>query len=300
MKDRAERLKEVTKNVKNIESHLPLLVENKISESALTKLRGSVTYYIWTSLINAFPDKNFIFSNNLMWDYSELIGCLPNRTPNGLVLPKRENFLSYHGIHQAVVGLLETFKDEIELIHNPINIRLVKGNSDGKDRPKASTKLHSDIWAGEFASSLMVFLPVFGDIENIGVEFFEPPLEFYPEYVRPLRDYDEGAHFLEKSTKYDCKLKNGFMYIMDPFLLHRTFKNSQEWRLSLDFRFIPKMKLESDLEVGSKRSENYITYDEWKEIGLTKLLFTDTPIDQYDKKRESNIYAADYLMVNLK
>lgn len=186
------------------------------------------------------------------------------------------------------------------MIHNPINIRLVRGTEEGKDRPKASTKLHTDIWAGEFTNSMMVFLPVFGDIQNISVEFFEPPQSFYPDFVRPLHDYNEGSHLLEESEKYQCNLKNGFMYIMDPFLLHRTFKHSNKWRISLDFRFIPKIRLESDLDVNSKRDGNYVSYDEWKEIGLSKLLFTDTPIDQYDKKRESNIYAADYLMVNIK
>ena len=40
----------------------------------------------------------------------------------------------------------------------------------------------------------------------------------------------------ELHLKYD---DSGWIFV-DPFLLHQTYKNSDDIRISLDFRFIPK------------------------------------------------------------
>lgn len=298
--DRKNRLNNIMKGIEVI-TRCPLLHESKLQDSHVHSLRASVCYYVYVSLTNSFPQEKFTLDENVFDRYEKQIEKLVNITPNGLILPKLENFLAYHEIHKGVVNVLENYNmdDRIKLIHNPVNVRLVSGENKAGDRPKASTKLHTDIWAGEFSNSLMIFMPLMGDIANIGVDFYEPPQEFYPDYVKILDDYSEGAHFLELSDQYDCPLRNGYFYLIDSFLLHKTFKKKLGWRLSLDFRFLPKEELASDLKVDSVRNENYIPYDQWKTFGKTRLLFTDMPIDKFDSGRDKNAYAGQYNVIKL-
>lgn len=290
-KDRERRLKNIVGDIELTE-RLPLLCESKIKDTI--SLKTTINYYIWSSLVAA-TGKSFPLTDNILEDCKQEISKLPNITPNGLVLPKKDNFLAYNDIHKEVAKLLDSLgiSNRVLSIHNPINIRLVRGTHEGGTRPKASTKLHTDIWAGEFANSMMIFIPLFGDIENIGVEFFEPSDEFYPDFVRILNDYDEGKHLIENSIKYNCPLKNEFIYFIDSFLLHRTFKNSNSWRLSLDFRFQPVEEIASDLKIDTKRDENYISYDEWREIGESRILFTKTRINELDSVA-GDVYAAKF------
>src|SRR5260370_41082866 len=86
----------------------PLLAESLLTERQVYNLSGSVNYYIWVSLINAFPHKQFELHPNIL--YNDCVFDLPNVTPNGLVLPKRENYLAYHEIHRAVAAVLDSCK----------------------------------------------------------------------------------------------------------------------------------------------------------------------------------------------
>lgn len=293
--DRKDRLKDIVSNM-SIRDSFPLVYGITVPPGFMDKLCGTINYYVWVSLCSAFPSASFDLCPELLDRYQDQVSYLPNMTPNGLILPKRENFLAYHEIHKVVASLLDSYDLSTKLasIHNPINIRLVRGTSAGATRPKSSTKLHTDIWAGEYSNSMMVFIPAMGDIRNIGVEFYEPPADFYPNYVKILDDYNEGAHFIDTSNRYDCTLENGLLYVMDPFLLHKTFKRSEGWRLSLDFRFLPALSVPTDVKLDTPRDENYISYSEWRKFGFTKLLFTDTPIDVFDAARNKNAYAASY------
>ena len=300
--DRKNRLKHIVENVQ-LTTECPLLHETRVNIEHFARLKSAVIYYTYVSLTSNFPTEPFEISTDLFDRYEAHISKLANVTPNGLILPKRENYLAYHEIHKCIADILDSYQlgEKIRLIHAPVNIRLVRRSGMAADqRPKASTKLHTDIWAGEFSNSLMVFIPLLGDIDNIGVEFYEPPEDFYPAFVRVLDDYSEGAHFLERSEKYSCPLRNGYFYAMDPFLLHKTFKNADGWRLSLDFRFLPYEALESDLSLPSKRNENYIPYELWKSLGYTQLLYSEMPIDKFDDTRDKNAYAGRYEIRSLK
>ena len=236
-------------------------------------------------------------------DYnSQRVINLPNRTPNGLILPKRQNLLAYNYLHGVIVDLIEYIglHKHIDKIHNPINIRYVesKPNEVVDSRPFSSTKWHTDCWNGEPANTVMVFVPVCGDLIKNGISFCEPNPNEFMEIAKVLKDYFEGSHLLEQSKHYDIFLDNEFLYLTDPYLLHKTVKKGGSGRLSIDFRFTTSYQCFTDVEVSSKRYENYIPYSEWAKIGKSKLLCSNLNIDEFNEG-EINSYAGKYTTIDI-
>lgn len=283
--------------------HMPLLVESKVDSNVQANLQQAALNYVETSIYNYHPQK-FPKHWHCLSEYEilELLCQLPNKTPNGLILPKKHTYLSYNVLHKALVEVVKSLHipSHIQLIHNPVNIRVVSGNSNQQvdGRPRASTKVHSDIWAGEMSNTIMIFLPIMGDIRLTGIDFYEPPARFCPEYVRPLDDYEQGSNLLEESIKYDAQMKNGAVYFSDTFLLHQTMKKGGGPRLSIDFRFICD-KVETDLEFQTSRHENYIPFDEWAEYGTTKIL-VNLGDPQPSMDNSGNAYADKYTSLEVK
>ncbi len=280
---------------------MPLFHEAIIPVVLYIRLQEDCVNYILASLRAAKPNKHYFHHVDILESYEKDILALPNMTPNGLVLPKKDNFLAYNQLNKTVCEIFKTFNiDEyVQTIHTPINIRVVSGKPSNTDlRPRASSKLHSDIWAGEFTNTIMLFLTALGDIVNNGIEFYEPSQRFHTEFCKPLNDYLEGASLEFESKRYDCGLRDGFAYFTDPFLLHRTVKKSPKLRLSIDFRFIPNIKCITDSEVKTERHKNYISLDKWYEIGSDTLLYTDITVAESHAEDigPRNAYAADYVL----
>jgi hypothetical protein len=296
--DRSNRLKSILSNA-NQTVDLPLFHEVGIPERLFSSLQESCTNYMLSSLRSANPTKQYKFCENILEEYEQDIISLPNKTPNGLVLPKAEILSWYNCLHQSVAKIMSHFEldEHVASIHAPVNVRLVSGKPSTTDvRPRASCKLHSDIWAGEFSNTVMLFLTALGDIEGNGIEFLEPDRKFL-DYCHPLNDYLEGAELEKDSIKYDCGLKSGFAYFTDPFLLHRTVKKTPKLRLSIDFRFTTNIKCETDIEVNTDRHENYISLKDWYEIGTKTFLYTEATVAEAREDTTAaskNAYAAEY------
>src|SRR5206468_1154959 len=136
----------------------------------------------------------FVPREDLVETYGDWLLKLPNITPNGLVLPKEPTALAYNCVHRAVAEtLVELGLDKhFSALQFPINVRLVEGTPHDKNdqRPMAATKVHSDIWAGDPAGAIVLMLPLFGDVERLRVEYFEPR-EMPEPLVQPLKNFDE-------------------------------------------------------------------------------------------------------------
>jgi hypothetical protein len=147
----------------------------------------------------------------------------------------------------------------------------------------------------------MVFLAALGDIEGTGIEFYEPSSDFYPEFCKPLNDYNEGAHLERTSERYECQMRDGCAYFTDPFLLHRTVKKSNNLRISIDFRFVSKEICPTDVEVETNRHENYISFDEWANIGMSNSIDTEQKImDSFaENTSPQNAYPSKYTIRKL-
>jgi len=290
--DRIQRLDNIVSHL-DVKYNFPMLKGVEIGD-LYHKLSGDILNYVTqTNYIT-----NHIFAPPDIDDTKKF----KNITPNGLVLPKKENYLEYNIIHRTIAEILTSLNllQSTKKIHNPINLRLVDGRPNLKidSRPRASVKLHTDIWAGEFTDTIMIFIPVLGSMKSVPVEFFEPPDSIYPRYLKPLPKYDDGAFFEAQSTKYNVQLENGYLYIIDGFLLHKTIKTGHGSRLSIDFRFLPKESVETDKIIESPRNENYLETQDWIRIGKDRLtISSDSLHTEYDLDKTHDGYANEYKII---
>ena len=151
-----------------------------------------------------------------------------------------------------------------------------------------------------FAAAVICFLPVFGDPGALGVRWIEPKL-FPPDLARPLADFELGAHIIDGGREYDVPFDPGYIILSDPFLVHATQRDVDAMRLSVDFRFISRYQLASDEMAPGTRSENYLPYADWADIGRGHVLTTDAPLEPYTGRSETitNEYAAPFTIRSL-
>lgn len=301
LKDRKVRLANICKRLP-VSIDYPLLKGILAPNSQIKQLKKAVHYYLLESLqgSGAFLD-NSETEDDFFERHSAEIAKLPNVTPNGLILPKKENFLSFNLVQKITSQIFGSLHldEHIDKIHYPINIRIVSPHKEPSSfaRPRSSTKIHSDIWAAEPANGILMFIPLFGDM-NTSIDFFEPAT-FPEELVKPLNDFSEAAWMEKNSKKYDLSLRVGEMYITDSFLLHRTALGNRP-RLSIDFRFLAKDIIPSDLYLDTPRAENYLPMHSWNEIGTNFLAHTHNSLrDPIIPDNTKNAYAAQLSLINL-
>lgn len=302
--ERAERLHSicgrVTKGVVK-----PLLVEHLFTPTEFNILRNYVNIYLYNSLAAIKPG-HYSMAHDFLHLYEEEIADLPNITPNGLLLPKKHNFLAYNMIYQFLVPLIARMQlTDIAQIQRSINIRIINGqpNSFADTRPRSSMKLHSDIWAGEFANHLTLQIPMCGDMARNGIDLYEPGEKFYPNYVRAMDDFANGAEVRDDATKYEVPLKVGCGYFMDSFLLHQTRKGGSGLRMNLSITFITKSRVSSDLVFATERQEEYIETEKWFGFGSDRIVTTQAEPRAFDAAAMSQVrnkYAEKYEVRELK
>jgi hypothetical protein len=271
-----ERLSRIFSHL-DLMQDLPLLKSASIEPASFIRLKNAVNYFFYANLTKYFKDKQFEIADDMVERYPDEIQALPCITPNGMVVPKLETFLEYNLVYHSVTSIISSLgiDDHIYNACKNIHLRLVDGNPNPKidSRPYASVKMHSDIWVGDPVNIIQVFIPLLGDTERTGMNFFEP-LEFPEEYIRTLSDYEDGASLKSNAKKYDTVFKKGEIFFMDSFLLHQTVKRSGGLRLSIDFRLMPNDKI---LISRPEKEEaillnNYIDLDEWYDIGQRLVL----------------------------
>lgn len=229
--------------------------------------------------------------------YEEDIKVLPNITPNGLVLSKVETSCSYNQILKTagkIIGYLGIAAN-IDSIHFPVNIRLRWGSPDDYtlSRPYASTKWHSDIWAGESSENIMIHIPIFGDFKNNGISIAESQDGFFPDLVRHLDDYDEGNVITENTNSRNMEMEIGKAYMLDSFLLHKTNYGNPSFRAILSFPVVPRIKLASDIYHNPRRDENYLDVETWMQIGRKYFVTTSSRLEKYRQGDITKISYAD-------
>jgi hypothetical protein len=262
-----------------------LLIEQALPPDRFQKIRCAAAGYVSACL----------GSKKVILEDAELIDALlkrraamPNITPNGLVVPKREFVLEFNAFHKAVAAAFNDLglEDLIEAIHIPISLRVAEGRKDEERdaRPYATNKMHSDVWAGEPLDAVVVHLPLFGDAENIGVQFAEMQAEKEQEFMRVLKDYSEGSELWDHLKLYDCVMKLGNIYFADARLLHATLRRKPGLRVSIDFRF--RMRSEGPYRLVSEeilkagRQSNYLSYGDFCRIGSDQMIVFDETCEE--------------------
>lgn len=266
-----------------------------INEKSINKLQNAVMYYVWDCLISSNPDLDIKIDSNFYKNYEEVIKELPNITPNGLLVPKKENLLSFNKLQKIIYQEFEknNLNNKIDKVQFPVNIRIQSGSFGGDKRPRSSEKKHTDIWAGDPSGAIIVFLHIAGDYENIGINFFEPS-NFPKELLNTLDDYDKGNSKIGKLKKLDVKYDDSGWIFADPFIIHQTYKNVNSIRISLDFRFIPNEKIDSDTYEDENRKPYFISPNLWSKYGDSKILASkQTLLGDYKKNNFTRSYPVE-------
>ena len=297
--ERVRRLQHITDCITPNRS-LPLLTELRFPLDLFYLLQFFTRLYILSSL-NAVLPTEFIGCKLSDLDDERLdlmvdrIAELPNCTPNGMLLPKKENAVEFHLIQRAIGQILKSLGigRRISLIQQPVHVRFNNGRYDERlgQRAYSSTKVHTDIWNGEPAGVVIVFIPVLGQAAANGIEFFEPDLSLIKDFVRTLDDYGEAENLIHVAKRYDLEMQKPFIYFADSFLLHRTVKSGGGLRVSIDFRIIPEEHVASDdlqnSHISKNWERNFVPVSEFYQVGLTKMLLPKDTFEDTIQKFKS-------------
>ena len=286
-RDRARRLGAIVADARLSADH-PLVKVAPLSAPVFARLEGAVIAYLWHSLSQAYPDRAFALSGALMREEDAAILALPNRTPNGVLLPRRETFLAFNLIHQALADALHELGvlPRFAAVQLPCNVRIVSGAPDREteQRPYASSKIHTDVWNGEPVSSILFNIPVLGDPHAVDLRFFEP--RHFPEHLRgPLSDYALGNPVAESGLEYPVAFEMGHVCISDALSLHQTVKRRSALRLSLDFRAIARDLLPGETHECTASRAVYVTPEVWRAAGSTTILGSGEPLDAFQRRQ---------------
>jgi hypothetical protein len=179
--------------------------------------------------------KEFVWTPDFLEKNDQLINNLPNKTPNGVVNPKRETVADFEKIQIAANKILVNLgvSGHLKKLALPnLRYKSVLEPDSAKSRPYYTSKYHSDAWVGHVGDSILL-IGVLGDIAGNTVEFNEP-INVHDNYLHKASSFDEGNTRYEKFELLGT-LSAGKLGVMDHACLHRTFvKAGSKPRISLD------------------------------------------------------------------
>lgn len=222
---------------------------------------------------------------------------IPNLQADGLLAPKREQILEFNALHRSVAAAFLGFGIEacVDTIDLPINVRLVFGESNATARslPFASSKLHSDVWAGVPVDAVVVVMPIFGDIEHLTIECGEMARGVELEAMRGMSDYLEGSRY-GMEVPYQDRLEHGTVYLADARLLHQTVrKRDSGLRISIDFRWRHNdqdYRRLAPVVTGPDGGDHRVPYRGWLAVGSDSLVvFDETMADAEARKSSATV-----------
>lgn len=237
---------------------------------------------------------------------------LPNYTGTGLLMPKKEHTLAFNVFQKSVAEAFYQLgaNDLIDAVDLPVNLRMVYGKTSPEKMalPFASSKCHSDVWAGVHADATVVVLPLFGDIDHITIEAGEMPREMELSAMRVMSDFAEGQDVPMVVSYTDAKLRHGTMYFNDARGLHQTVRRKTEGlRISVDFRFRRKFNAAYRAmvasTVGGVEADMSVPYEEWLKVGKETLIVFDETVEQFKQNQRPNapvpLYTRGYRLVKM-
>jgi hypothetical protein len=178
-------------NLNNSLSNIVLFYN--INDNDYNELIEATKTYLLKSL-SLIYNKEFIWTDTFLEDNNELIMNLPNKTPNGVISPKKEIIEEYNNIQKCLnvifnnLGIHSHIKKQIYP-----NIRyksILFESTNTQSRPYYTGKNHSDAWVGHVGDA-MCLIGVLGDINNNTVEFNEP-IDVSDNYLDIAESFDEG------------------------------------------------------------------------------------------------------------
>lgn len=250
-----------------------------ISDTNYKVLTTATQNFLLKSL-SLIHGREFIWTDTFLEDNDDLIQALPNKTPNGILNPKKETSAEFVEIQKAVNNIFDSLGvyNNIKKLAIPnIRYKSIKESPEAKIRPYYTSKIHSDAWVGHQGDSIFL-IGVLGDVNNNTVEFNEP-IGPHDNYLHKAENFDEGNTRYE-SLKYLGILTAQKLGVMDHACAHRTLiKKDGKPRISLDIAVLVDSEYSHSNDEGFDASE-YAYYDTntLKSIGIDKTYQVDESI----------------------
>ncbi|HVV87597.1 MAG TPA: hypothetical protein VHE35_31365 [Kofleriaceae bacterium] len=265
-----------------------LLVEQRLPTDRFEAIRASMLGYLARCVGSDAPLTEAQLCERLLVQRHHLA----NYRTDGMMMPKREHVAEWNLLHKAVAASFRDFgiEAQVDVIDVPFNVRVVYGEPlPGRSSiAYASSKVHSDVWAGVPPDAVVVVLPVLGAIEHITIEAGEMAREQELAAMRVFSDYDQGNREHPYVEKYaDVAMKRGHVYLADCRGLHNTVRYKREGvRVSIDFRFrlndpgyramVPEVR-------GPESMDTRLAYRDWLDLGCERaIVFDDRVADARD------------------
>ena len=286
--------------------HSPYVSELIVEDNELKEMQTAAFDYIASCCNHAAiapPSRN---DHDLGQRLENIIDQIPNITPNGILLPKVECNFEFNQLHIATQQWFESLaiEDQLHSVFTPLTLRLSRGKPKGEyaNRPYATTKIHIDSWAGDPADSVAIHVPLFGDVENTTVAFYETEAEPPLHHLRWLKDFEQGLKALGDTSLLPAQPRIGSAIFFDNCAPHQTVKKGGTTRVSLEFRVRRRLSSGEKRAVEAlcdvKRCENYQEYSQWSEIGKRcYLYFDETMEDALNGIFSSNPYSLDLYQI---
>jgi len=250
-------------------------IVNKFSHQKLSNL--IVSHKIEESIFNKFSyEVNNFFNLSKKFD-------LKNMTPNGKLVPKKEIENEFNNILIHFHEIFESMNLSDEISHFIIPaIRYKESNINtlNSNRSSRSELPHSDAWFGWGENTLIVNIPIFGDIKNNKVVYYDLPIDMGQDILEK-RSFDEGGKYVEQCNKLNLPYEFGNIYICDISVIHETSRllNSKA-RLSIDIPI--QFKYHKNIQHNVSKPD-LITADEMKLLGQNFKLSFPSKMGQIDE-----------------
>lgn len=269
LKDRRMRFKKAA-DENGLKQELPLLLTKSIDQDSLKRIQQAISRLLEkyavvvmkqnpTSPIVEHLDENF----DLLKDMGKkLVGnCLE-------ICDEVKD--EYKNFHNAVCSAFDCvgLSDKIDLIQFPVNLRLKIGDFDPKqehsNHPLSTSKSHVDIWAGAPACLTICIAEIINHQQGSKIEFRH--VEKFPKSLaKGFGSYDEKGidKFLATTEKIKVLSETGSWNLVDAYTPHQTVYRGRGVRISVDFRFSWKDKLDSDFPNITLPSD-FKKYQDWR------------------------------------
>ena len=286
--------------------HSPFVSELIVEDDELREMQAAAFDYISSCCHHAAIAPPLRSDHDLGQRLENIIDQIPNITPNGILLPKVECNFEFNQLHIATQKWFESLaiEDQLHSVFTPLTLRLSRGKPKGEyaNRPYATTKIHIDSWAGDPADSVAIHVPLFGDVENTTVAFYETREEPPLHQLRWLQDFEQGLKALGDTFLLPAQPRIGRAVLFDNCAPHQTVKKGGTTRVSLEFRVRRRLSSGEKRVVEAlcdvKRCENYREYSQWSEIGKRcYLYFDETMEDALNGIFSSNPYSLDLYQI---
>src|SRR6266545_6612844 len=106
LEERARRLERVVAGA-FVGHAQPLLPVLSIASALSHRVRAALNVFLWQCLSYAQPNKSFALSDDMLRNYGADVVALPNLTPNGLILPKRENLAGFNMLQKEAIAAFD-------------------------------------------------------------------------------------------------------------------------------------------------------------------------------------------------